>query len=81
MAKRTRPNISPKKEVQDVATEQEHIIQQLKTNEAEPKQKKIRFTMDMPAELHARIKAKATRQGQMMKGYFLNLAWNDLEGK
>lgn len=83
MAKRQRPNITPKKEQENTASAQEEIIQKLKAEEAPTteKKKKIRFTMDLPVELHEKIKTKATRQGQIMKGYFVALALKDLENE
>jgi len=80
MAKRQRPSIAPKSEAKDKITKQEEIIQQLKQEDSpKVKKKKIRFTMDLPVELHEKIKTKATRQGQIMKGYFVALALRDLE--
>lgn len=82
MAKRQRPNIAPKSKAQDKISNQEEIIQKLKQEDVpkvKEKKKKIRFTMDLPVDLHQKIKSKATRQGQIMKGYFVALALRDLE--
>lgn len=82
MPKRERPSITPKKDVKNTAATQEELIQKLKKEETPKtveKKKKIRFTMDLPVELHERIKKKSTRQGQIMKGYFVSLALKDLE--
>ncbi len=82
MAKRQRPSIVPKVEQQNKVSEQEKIIQKLKSEETpKVKKKKIRFTMDLPVELHEKIKTKAARQGQIMKGYFVALALRDLENE
>jgi predicted DNA binding CopG/RHH family protein len=64
----------------DFPAANQEIIQKLKNEEApKEKKKKIRFTMDLPVELHEKIKTKAARQGQIMKGYFVALALRDLE--
>ena len=84
MAKRTRPKIQLKTEAADVVTKQEELVQQLQTEKKTeqaptlPKKKKLRFTMDLPIELHQEISAKLEDTGQTMKGYFLSLAKKDL---
>lgn len=86
MAKRQRPTIKAKKDV-DASSQQEEVMQQLKkekevvekktTSKGEKKTK--RFTMDLPKELHQQITEKVNYTGQTMKGYFLSLARKDLE--
>jgi len=84
MAKRTRPKIQLKKETTDLVSKQEDLIQQLQTEKkteqapTPPKKKKLRFTMDLPIELHQEISEKLEETGQTMKGYFLSLAKRDL---
>ena len=84
MAKRTRPKIQLKSETTDAVSKQEELIQQLKTEKkidlppTPPKKKKLRFTMDLPIELHQEISEKLEETGQTMKGYFLSLAKKDL---
>lgn len=44
------------------------------------KEKTLRFTMDLPLDLHAQIQEKIDDSGQTMKGYFLYLVKKDLRG-
>ncbi len=45
------------------------------------KEKTLRFTMDIPFELHALISKEIEESGQTMKGYFIALAKKDLRRK
>jgi len=84
MAKRQRPKIGLKKETKDTASKQEALLQKLKAEKSTPApppapvKKKLRFTMDLPVELHQEISARLEESGQTMKGYFLSLAKKDL---
>ncbi len=87
MAKRQRPKIGLKKETKDAVSKQEALLQKLKAEKSTPAappppptpvKKKLRFTMDLPVELHQEISARLEESGQTMKGYFLSLAKKDL---
>ena len=85
MAKRQRPKIGLKKETKDTVSKQEALLQKLKAEKSTPAapppapvKKKLRFTMDLPVELHQEISARLEESGQTMKGYFLSLAKKDL---
>jgi len=83
MAKRERPGIKPS---QETTISQEDLLKQLQAKESEaaeqaaklaPK-RKIRFTMDLPEDLHQQITNRADDNGQTIKGYILKLVKADL---
>jgi len=82
MPKRERPGINPSKEN---AISQEELINQLQSKDSEASEitlkapkRKIRFTMDLPEDMHQRITSRADDNGQTIKGYILKLVKADL---
>ena len=84
MTRRKRPNLSLKKDTIDVDKQEELLNQLQKADEpviesnVAKKERKKRFTMDLPVSLHTRISTKASSKGQTIKGYLLTLIWKDL---
>ncbi len=82
MAKRTRPGIKPL--ITDNAPSQEELLQKLQEQDEtavatkKKSKRKIRFTMDLPEDLHKKITERADDNGQTMKGYILKLVKADL---
>ena len=83
MAKRTRPGIKPL--INDDTPSQEQLLQELQRQDSSEQiklkkkpQRKIRFTMDLPEDLHSQITNRADDNGQTMKGYILKLVKADL---
>ena len=83
MAKRQRPGIKPT--IAPTAQSQEELLQKLQSQDLKAEttvkkapKRKIRFTMDLPEDLHGQITNRADDNGQTMKGYILKLVKADL---
>lgn len=83
MAKRQRPGIKPT--ITASAPTQEQLLEQLQKQDEivsqtrkKASKRKIRFTMDLPEDLHEAITTRADDNGQTMKGYILKLVKADL---
>ena len=83
MAKRQRPGIKPT--IEPTSATQEQLLQKLQQQDEmgtqvkkKASKRKIRFTMDLPEDLHEQITTRADDNGQTMKGYILKLVKADL---
>lgn len=59
----------------------EQVSQKLHTSEEEPKEEKVRIqkmTIEIPKDLHTKIKVKAAQEGKKMKQYIIELVEKDL---
>jgi hypothetical protein len=66
----------------EIPSAEDKIIEQLKTppKAATTGKTTKRVTLDIPIELHNKIKAHTKARGQSIKGYLLFLASQDIEG-
>lgn len=67
----------------EIPSAEDKIIEQLKSKPKVPTvsgKATKRVTLDIPIELHNKIKAHTKARGQSIKGYLLFLASQDIEG-
>lgn len=75
--------MSKRREIKsEIPSAEEKIIEQLKSAPKVTATGKAtkRVTLDIPIELHNKIKAHTKARGQSIKGYLLFLASQDIEG-
>lgn len=62
----------------------EQVSEKLHTKVQVPKEEKVRLqkmTIEIPKDLHTKIKIKAAQEGKKMKEYIIELVEKDLEAK